>query len=122
MVIPIDIEIEVEGKETFDLALDLSKKINKEIMEKYEYPEEIAKVLGLLFGIYVETKDFEVLAKFFIEGFKKVIKFESKMTFIRDVRTMKDYVLEEHNPNFNALVRVLLEQIEKDLIINYVEK
>ena len=116
------VEIKIDTKEQLEEMFDLSKKIKTEITKTYEYDIEMAEALSIIVGTYVITKEFQLLSDFFIEGFKEIKHFGARINLLEDAKIMKDYILEEHKPNFNAIMRVLLEQIEKDLIIDYINK
>lgn len=95
-------EIQIKNKKELDRMFDNAQKIEKEIVKNYEeFDEEIASMLGIIIGTYQTFKEFH---------------------FLEDAKIFKKYILEDHRPNFNALIRTLIKNLEEELIIDYMEE
>lgn len=115
-------EIQIKTQKELDELFDNAQKIEKEILKNCEeFDEEIAKVLSFIISTYHVGKEFQFLEEFFLEGWSSMSYIGSKLRFLEEAKIIKKYILEEHRPNFNALMRTLINNIENELIINYME-
>lgn len=112
---------QIESRKELDEVFDNAQKIEKEILKDYEeFDEMIAKMLGFIISTYHTTKEFQYLEDFVLKGWS-CVPFGPRLAILADAKIFKKYILEEHRPNFNALMRTLIKNIENELIINYME-
>lgn len=115
-------EIKIQSKRELEEIFDNARKIEKEIIKDNEYyDEDIAPMLGIIISTYNTCKEFNFLEKFFLEGWSSMPYLWTKLKFFEDAKIIKKYILEEHRPNFNALMRTLIKNLEQELIIDYME-
>lgn len=115
-------EIQIKTQQELEELFDNAQKIEGEILKNYEeFDEETAKMLSFIISTYQTIKEFQFLEDFFLEGWSFVSYISTKLKLLEDATIIKKYILEEHRPNFNALMRTLINNIENELIINYME-